>query len=315
MSCKDNQEERDMKSREKRRLATNITVIASLAIGVVLILSLASVAGAATFPANAPTLGAIPDGAGVTTCGSDGPAKDVTFTVSGIATAPTNVEVSMVFSPAHTWRADLTAILIAPNGTQFTLYRYIGATSLNSCGGTLGGNDFAGPYNFKDSAAGTNIWLAAGTPTPSGDYRTTAAGGAGQTNPAPVTNLTAAFAGIPTSNGDWILRITDGGVGDTGSIAAGTSLTLTGPTAAGVGVSGRVLTSAGGRGLVGASVTLTDQNGSTRSVMTGKGGSYLFDDLEPGQTYILNVISRRFNYQPQVIQMNDNVAELNFIPE
>ncbi|MBK7392348.1 MAG: carboxypeptidase regulatory-like domain-containing protein [Chloracidobacterium sp.] len=86
-------------------------------------------------------------------------------------------------------------------------------------------------------------------------------------------------------------------------------------TAAGVGVNGRVLTSSDGRGLVGARVTLTDQAGVVRSTITVKGGRYTFDDLEPGQTYIVSVSSRRFNFQPQVIQVTDNIAELNFVPE
>ncbi|MEQ1923039.1 MAG: carboxypeptidase-like regulatory domain-containing protein [Pyrinomonadaceae bacterium] len=86
-------------------------------------------------------------------------------------------------------------------------------------------------------------------------------------------------------------------------------------TAAGVGVTGRVLTSTGGRGLVGAIVRLTDQAGVSRTYTTGKGGSYTFDDLEPGQTYVVTVSSRRFSFAPQVIQMNDNIAELNFVPE
>ena len=87
------------------------------------------------------------------------------------------------------------------------------------------------------------------------------------------------------------------------------------PTAAGVGVSGRVLTSSDGRGLVGAVVRLTDQAGVVRTTTTTKGGTYTFDDLEPGQTYIVSVSSRRFNFQPQVIQVTDNIAELNFVPE
>ena len=86
-------------------------------------------------------------------------------------------------------------------------------------------------------------------------------------------------------------------------------------TAAGVGVTGRVLTSANGRGLVGAIVRLTDQAGVVRNYTTTKGGRYVFDDLEPGQTYIVNISSRLYNFQPQVIQMNDNISELNFIPE
>ncbi|MEO8574514.1 MAG: VCBS repeat-containing protein, partial [Pyrinomonadaceae bacterium] len=51
--------------------------------------------------------------------------------------------------------------------------------------------------------------------------------GAGATNPQPPTNLTAAFSGVPTSNGTWTLRVTDGGGGDTGAVSAAT-LTLTG---------------------------------------------------------------------------------------
>lgn len=105
----------------------------------------------------------------------------------------------------------------------------------------------------------------------------------------------------------------------TGALSAGTySLAFnctTVTTAAGVGVSGRVLTSAGGRGLAGATVILTDQAGGTRTVTTGKGGTYTFDDLEPGLTYVLRVDSKRFNFQPQVIQMNDNMVDLNFIPQ
>ncbi len=106
----------------------------------------------------------------------------------------------------------------------------------------------------------------------------------------------------------------------TGALSAGTyslafNCTTLSTTAAGVGVTGRVLTSAGGRGLVGAIVRLTNQAGVSRVYTTGKGGSYTFDDLEPGQTYVINVSSRRFNFQPQVIQMNDSISELNFIPE
>ncbi len=278
-------------------------------LGVVLGLGFFSVP-AAVFNANAATLGAIPDGGITATCGSDGANKDITFTVSGIPTAPANVAISMTFLPIHTWRADLGAVLIAPNGTQFILYKYIGAITAGSCGGTRGGNDFAGPYNFKDSAVGTNIWSEAGNPTTSGDYRTTAAGGAGQVDPAPVTNLTAAFSGIPTSNGTWTLRMTDGGLGDTGSVSAAT-LTLTSPTAAGVTVSGRVVTSEG-RGLRSTNVLITDPNGNTRRVLTGAYGSFQFDDVEVGQTYVISVGARRFNFTPQVLQISDNISDLVF---
>jgi hypothetical protein len=88
-----------------------------------------------------------------------------------------------------------------------------------------------------------------------------------------------------------------------------------GPTAAGVNISGRVLSSAGGRGLTGAVVRLTDQNGATRSVTTGRLGSFAFADVDPGQTYVMSVGSRRFNFTPRVIQVVDNVVDLEIVPE
>ena len=86
-------------------------------------------------------------------------------------------------------------------------------------------------------------------------------------------------------------------------------------TAAGVDVSGRVMTYAGGRGLRNALVTLTDQGGQSRTALTGSNGNYLFADVEAGQTYVISVRSRRFNYSPRVLQINDSIADLDFVPE
>ncbi len=177
---------------------------------------------AAIFPGTG--VGAIPDSA--TGPQVPGTPLNITFAVTGIASAPSNVEVSM--TATHTWVGDLKATLIAPNGASFTVFGYTGATSATSFGSS---SDLSGTYNFKDSAAGTNWWTAAAaTPVPIGDYRTTVSGPVA--SPAGVTNLTAAFAAIPTSNGTWTLRITDGGAGDTGSVsAANLTLTASTPTA------------------------------------------------------------------------------------
>ena len=68
-------------------------------------------APAATFPADAPSLGAIPDGpAGGTVCGDYGAGfKDVTFTVTGMTGPLTDVQVSS--SITHTWVGDLDGAL------------------------------------------------------------------------------------------------------------------------------------------------------------------------------------------------------------
>ena len=129
----------------------------------------------ATFPANAPSLGLIPDG--VSGCaGAPGTPLNVTFNVSGLSGAPTAVSVNL--TGTHTWMGDVTATLIAPDSTSFLLFGRTGTTSPTACGDS---SDIAGPYNFTDSAAGTNWWAAAatagaGAAIPTGDYRTTAGG-------------------------------------------------------------------------------------------------------------------------------------------
>ena len=98
---------------------------------------------------------------------------------------------------------------------------------------------------------------------------------------------------------------------------ASVSVVLTGNTplvtAAGVTVGGRVLTE-DGRGLRGARVTMTDNNGVVKTTFAGASGRFQFDDVEPGQTYVVNIQSRRFSYSPQVIQVNDNIADIEFVP-
>ncbi len=86
-------------------------------------------------------------------------------------------------------------------------------------------------------------------------------------------------------------------------------------SAAGVNIFGRVLSSAAGRGLTGAVVRLTDQSGGVRTAVTGRLGSFTFADVEPGQTYVVSVASRRFNFAPRVIQVVDNVSDLELLPE
>ena len=84
------------------------------------------------------------------------------------------------------------------------------------------------------------------------------------------------------------------------------------PTAANVTVSGRVQTP-DGRGLTNAIVTMTDANGNDRSSRTSSFGYFRFDDIEVGQTYILQVVSKRFTFTPQVVTIQDEATEINFI--
>jgi len=86
------------------------------------------------------------------------------------------------------------------------------------------------------------------------------------------------------------------------------------PTAANVTISGRVFGSADGRGLTNAKVVLTGQDGSSRVAITGRLGSYRFDDVPAGATYTVSVNSRRFTFTPQAITVSDSIGDLNFYP-
>ena len=84
-----------------------------------------------------------------------------------------------------------------------------------------------------------------------------------------------------------------------------------GSTAAGVSVSGRVLTP-DGRGLRNAYVVLTDQHGVTRTVTTGAFGNYQFDDVQSGEAYVIGVVSKRYRFASRVLQVFDTVTGEDF---
>lgn len=166
--------------------------------------------------------GAIPDGNSGTPP-QYGTPRVISFAVSGM-TAPLS-SVSANLNLTHSFSGDLDMVLTSPGGVKsFVIVSRLGVTTTGAFGDS---SDFCGTYNFTDSAAGTNIWTVAGslgtygTITP-GNYRTTAAGGPGQSNPAPVTNFTAAFSGLTTAqlNGTWTLTIRDAAACDVGSVSA-----------------------------------------------------------------------------------------------
>lgn len=83
------------------------------------------------------------------------------------------------------------------------------------------------------------------------------------------------------------------------------------PTAAGVTVSGRVLTQSG-QGLRNAVVTISDPAGNPRSTLTSSFGYYSFTDVEVGQSYTVSVSSKRFAFAPRLVNLTDAVDGLDF---
>jgi hypothetical protein len=86
------------------------------------------------------------------------------------------------------------------------------------------------------------------------------------------------------------------------------------PTAAGVSVSGRVMT-VNGIGLRNVTVKLADQHGASRSAITSAFGYYRFDDVQVGATYIISASSKQYRFAPQIISVADEITELNLVPE
>ena len=85
------------------------------------------------------------------------------------------------------------------------------------------------------------------------------------------------------------------------------------PTAAGVTVGGRVLT-ADGSGIRSVRVTLTDANGETRTVLSGKFGYFRFEDVAAGGTYLFSVFARRstFSQPTQVRSIVEDTDDIVF---
>lgn len=86
------------------------------------------------------------------------------------------------------------------------------------------------------------------------------------------------------------------------------------PSAANVSIGGRVLTETGS-GVARAHVSLTAPTGDTRTVLTNGFGYYRFDNLPAGETYIVTVSSKRYLFQPRVVNADDEVTDLDFIAE
>jgi CSLREA domain-containing protein len=99
-------------------------------------------------------------------------------------------------------------------------------------------------------------------------------------------------------------------IGDNADIGAFELLVV--PTAAAVTVSGKVLTP-DGRGLTRARVVLTDSQGNTRTAISSSFGYYSFENVEVGQTYVFTVVSKSYEFAPQVVTVLEEFENLDFV--
>ncbi|HKP03939.1 MAG TPA: choice-of-anchor Q domain-containing protein, partial [Chthoniobacterales bacterium] len=174
-------------------------------------------------------VGAIPDGLSGTPP-QYGPPRVISFAVSGQTAPLAALAVDVTLN--HSWAGDVDMILTSPGGTaSLVLVSRIGVTSVGSFGDGSNYSSNFDPirsYNFTDATTRTNIWTVATAPSCedffcqilTGDYRTTAPGGPGQSNPPPETSLNATFGGLTTAqiNGTWTLAVRDASAGYVGNV-------------------------------------------------------------------------------------------------
>lgn len=86
------------------------------------------------------------------------------------------------------------------------------------------------------------------------------------------------------------------------------------PTSAAVTVSGKVFDGEGNPASK-AKVYMTDSQGITRTAMTNNFGNFTFADVSAGETYILNVYAKKWQYNPQILSVSEDIKDLTFTPQ
>lgn len=142
--------------------------------------------------------------------------------------------------------------------------------------------------------------------------------GAQSGGPYSVVNSVAGTGGGTSTGGILSLAGTAGQPAPGGSLNGGTFNFRPGfwqpnfaPTSATASLGGRVLTDTGA-GLRNAMVTLTDSSGVSRWTITGSLGYYTIEGVDTGETYIVQVDSKRFLFSPRILTVQDDVASVDF---
>lgn len=233
--------------------------------------------------------------------------------VSGITSNVVLRSVSLN-STTHTWLGDIEARIYPPAAAappsitnSFVLTSPPDGTPCN----------FSGNYRFVDTATQSIDAATAGCTSAqnlaSGNYRTSSYGGG--TASGPVTSLTTSVGSLTAAqaNGNWRVCVFDFATPDGGAVGS-TNLEFAVITAAQASINGRV-TSLEGRGITGAKVILTDSAGNSRTVVTNSFGMYSFEEVAVGETYVVTVAHKRYQFQnpTQVLSVSESISGLNFV--
>lgn len=157
-------------------------------------------------------LGSIADGVGGCDNGTSGGTKVVSIPVSGLPAGKRITDIVVHLGLDHWAVGDLSARLVAPNGSNQRLFHHTGAASSTVCGDTT---NLGGTYTFRDGA--DNHWWAEAKGKDSSSVM--AAGAYAATNETgAAVSLLANFKNVPNVNGTWTIEIDDFHRFDTGSV-------------------------------------------------------------------------------------------------
>jgi Carboxypeptidase regulatory-like domain len=248
---------------------------------------------------------------------NNGSAISFTFLgVSGLPTAlqgPQNATLTLSSTTTAPASASVGTRVVQPFNSTFTI-RITRDTPFNGRSNLLtavvtpvGGSN----PELSGDAGATSAGFTASTPVQNVVFTSDFISFSGSTN----RNLGLTFTSVTpvyTLGGSFVNSFTAAGAG---SFAANQApvFFLT-PTAATVSVSGRVL-STKGRGLANARVTLTNSAGEAVTTMTDNFGNYQFADIIAGDTVIISVKSRLYEYATQVLNLSEETNGLNFTPQ
>jgi autotransporter-associated beta strand protein len=242
------------------------------------------------------------------------------LTVTGYAGNVSGIRVTLMGVSVNA-ADDLDAMLVDEAGHKYALAGDVGgSSSLDNV--TLTFEDTGSGGFLPDNGLITEgqNYKPTNCESPFGDFPDSPDGSIVEPGRGPtLTNTMADTFGGQNPNGVWTLYVrNDAGAG----LGAVSPISLSGwgiqfilPTAAPISVSGRVRT-VQGEGIRGATVTLMGGGlPQPMVVRTGTFGSYTFDGLRPGTTYVVSVASGRYSFPSPVrsVTLIDSLAGMDFV--
>jgi hypothetical protein len=254
--------------------------------------------------------------------GTSGSPYPSTINVIGGPTIIGSMRVTL-YDVSHVVPDNIDVLLVGPNGAAYVLMADTGGpfsidvsspvtlTFTDTAAAVLPDSDPLTTGTFKPTSCETPVLNFAG-PAPPGPYIEP-----GCVVARPVAHSLFGAFGLTSPMGNWNLYVRDDNgspivATSIGSIAGGWGIEFLPPTAAGVEVSGRVLTP-DGRGLRNATVTMTSSDGVTRSAVTSSFGYYRFEGVPVGDSFVMSVNSRNFRFVPRVVVVTDTLTDVDFV--